>query len=150
MCRVIINNDMVYYCGTDCKVTAWKVANDHLTYEFAHGNWVYDIVIGRDGTPLENRLVSISSDGTCRLSNLETGAKIIAHKFDGTCWSIAVDKTQTLIAVGNDKNITFIETTNFSCVKELSLDTYVIALTFNKRNDCMLAVTYGEVHCIKF
>ena len=152
MCRVIINNDMVYSCGTDSTVTAWKVANDQLTYEFAHGGWVYDIVIGRDGTPLENRLVSISADGTCRLSNLETGAKIIAHKFDGACRSIAVDKAQTLVAVGNgDKNLTFIETTNYTKVKEVSLDCYVNSLAFNKRNDCLLAMTRdGWLHSLKF
>ena len=152
MCRVIIKNDMVYSCGCDYKVKAWTIENKQLKYEFAHGDCVFDIVIGRDGTPLENRLVSISDDKTCRISDLETGAEVKTIKHDRNCYSIAVDKTQTLIAVGNgDKNITFIETTNYTKVKEVSLDSRVYSVAFNKRNDCLLAVTRdGWLHSLKF
>ena len=141
---------MVYSCGTDWKVKAWSIANSQLKYEFVHGSWVYDIVIGRDGTPLENRLVSISDDKTCRISNSETGAEVKTIKFDSHCWSIATDRAQTVIAVGTDQNVTFIETTNFTKVKEISLNE-VYSLAFNKRNDNLLAVTgNGEVHSFKF
>ena len=141
---------MVYSCGKDEKVKAWTIANKQLKYEFAHGGWVYDIVIGHDGTPLENRLVSISTDKTCRISDLETGAEVKTIKLDSHCWSVATDRAQTVIAIGTNANVTFIETTNFTKVKEILLKS-VYSLAFNKRNDYLLAVTgNGEVHSLKF
>ena len=141
----------MYSCGTDGTVKSWSSPNKQLMYEVMHGNDVYDIVIGREGTPLENKLVSISWDKSCRILNLETGAEVKTVNFDCSCWSIAVDKAQTLIAVGTSNKVTFIETTNFTKVKEVSMDGYVYSLAFNKRNDCMLAVLKnGEIHSLKF
>ena len=150
MYRVILKNDIVFSCSNDKKVKAWSVTSKKVKYEFAHGNTVYDIVIGREGTPLANRIFTISWDQTCRISNVQTGAEIKTIKL-GHCWSIAVDKAQTMIAIGNgDRNVTFIETSNFTKVKKVSLDNSVYSLAFNKRNDCLLAVTGGEVHSFKF
>ena len=151
MYRVIINEDMVYSCGEDRKVMAWTTANNQLKYDFNHDNAVYDIVIGREGTPLAGRLLTISWDKSCRVSNLETGAEVRRINFDDPCYSITVDEAQTLIAVGTAKKVTFIETTNFSKIKEVSMNDWVCSLAFNKRNDCMLAVTKsGEVYSFKF
>ena len=119
-------------------------------YEFSHGDCVYDIVLGREGTPLANKMLSVSADSSCRISNLKTGAEVKKIKFSNPCWSIAVDKAQTVIAVGTTSYVTFIETTNFTKVKEVSLN-YVYSLAFNKRNDCLLAVLKnGEIHSFKF
>ena len=82
MCRVIIKNDMVHSGGFDYKVKAWSIPNKQLKYEFAHGDVIYDIVIGREGTPLANLILSISWDKTCRVSNLESKSSkstLIAH-----------------------------------------------------------------------
>ena len=92
MYRVLLKNDLVYSCGRDDKVKAWSTTNKELKYEFKHGHYVYDMVIGRDGTPLANRIVSISLDNTCRISNLQTGVEIKKVNCNGWCWSIAVDK----------------------------------------------------------
>ena len=141
---------MMYSCGCDCKVKAWSIANSQLKYEFAHGSYVYDIVIGREGTPFENRLVSISAEKCCRVSNLETGAKLKRINLDSPCWAVATDRAQTVIAIGTNANVTFIETTNFTKVKEILLKS-VYSLAFSKRNDYLLAVTgNGEVHSLKF
>ena len=152
MVRAFIKNEMILSCSLgDHKVKAWSTSNKNLKYEFMHSDEVKDIVIGREGTPLENRLLSISSDKSCRVSNLETGVELRKINFGSPCWSIAVDKTQTLIAIGSGKKVTFIETTNFTKVKEVSLNNYVNSLAFNRQNDCMLAVTEsGEIHSFKF
>ena len=145
-----MRNDLVYSCGVDDKVKAWSIPNEELKYEIGHGGCVNDIAVGFEGTPLANRLISISNDKSCRVSNLETGAEVKRIYLCSECWSIAVDKTQTVIAVGTKKGVTFIETTNFTKVKEVSL-TNVCSLAFNNRNDRMLAVTEnGEVHSFKF
>ena len=150
VCKVSIKNDMVYSCSIDNKVMAWSIQNKQKKYEIMHGSRVYDFVIGFEETPLASRLVSISLDKTCRISNIETGTKVKEISFDSCCRSIAVDKAQTLIAVGTDQNVTFIETTNFTKVKEIPLE-YVYSLAFNSRNDSTLAITAnGEVHSFKF
>ena len=150
VCKVSIKNDMVYSCGLDFKVMAWSIPNKQKKYEFKHSGCVYGVVIGLEETPLANRLVSISGDKTCRISNSETGTEIKKISLDSYCWSVAVDRAQTLIAVGTDKNVTIIETTNFAKVKEVSLDN-VYSLAFNSRNDRMLAITKtGEIHSFKF
>ena len=70
---------------------------------------------------------------------------------DTGCFSVVDDKAQTMIAVGTEKSVAFIETTNFTKVKEISVNSEVCSLAFNERNDCLLAVTYnGEVHSFKF
>ena len=150
--RVIIKGDIVLSCSVDDdKVKAWSTSNKEMKYEFTHGNSVYDIVIGREETPLEKRLLSISYERCCRVSNLETGAEVKRINFDRPCYSIAVDKTQTLIAIGSENKVTFIETTNFTKVKEVSLNDFVYSLAFNRQNDGMLAVTRnGEIHSFKF
>ena len=142
---------MVYSCGWDARVKAWSISNEQLKYEINHVGQPSDIIVGRDGTPLENRIVSIGmQDEVCRISNLETGVQIKSINLGSECWSIAVDKAQTVVAVGTDENVTFIETTNFTKVKEVPLESSVQSLAFNKRNDCMLALTVCEIHSIKF
>ena len=142
---------MVYSGSCDNKIKAWSIPSATLKYEVAHDSGVYDIVIGREGTPLSNRILSISWDRCCRISNLETGAEVKRIEFDNFCWSIVVDKGQTLIAIGNGEEVTFIETSDFTIVKEVTLDGNVFALAFNQRNDCLLAVTEeGKVHSFKF
>ena len=150
MYRVAIKNETIYSCSFDRKVKAWSILDNELKYEISQGNSIYDFVIGHDGTPLNNRIVSISFDKTCRISNLENGAVVKTINFESYCWTIAVDKAQTMIAIGTNNNVTFIETTSFTKVKEVPMNT-VYSLAFNKRNDGMLAVTkYGEIHSFKF
>ena len=149
--RVFVNQSMVYSGSTDDKIKAWSIPSATLKYEVAHDNNVCDIVIGREGTPLSNRILSISWDRCCRISNLQTGAEVKEIKFNYGCWSIAADKGQTMIVIGNDEKVTFIETSDFTIVKEVTLDSNVFALAFNQRNDCLLAVTSeGKVHSFKF
>ena len=129
---------------------AWSIPNNQSKYEISHGDTVNDVVIGREETPLYNRIVSVSDDHTCRISNLETGAEVKILKFDSYCSTMAVDKAQTMIAVGTDNYVAFIETTNLTIVKKVPME-YVYSLAFNKRNNCMLAVTRGgEIHSFKF
>ena len=113
---------------------------------------MFDIVLGREGTPLANRVLSVSWDRLCRISNLQTGEEVKSIRFDSQCWVIGVDKTQTMIAVGSSaQSLTFVETLNFTKVKEVALDSYITSLAFNKRNDCMLAITSnGKVYSFKF
>ena len=128
---------------------AWSLCEKKKQFEFTHKNGVNDIVVGREGTPLAERIVSISWD-TCRISNSVTGAEVKIINFDNGCNSIAVDNTQTVIAIGTAENVTFIETTNFTKVKEVSMDSSIKSLAFNKGNDCILAVTSkGEVYSFK-
>ena len=149
--RVIINQSMVYSGSNDNKIKAWSIPSATLKYEVAHLHSIYDVVIGREGTPLSDRILSISFDSYCRISNLETGTEIKRIEFDNYCYSIAVDKGQTLIAIGNGEKVTFIETSDFTIAKEVTLDGDVFALAFNQRNDCLLAVTEeGKVHSFKF
>lgn len=140
------------YIGSNSKVQAWSIPTKKMKYEFAHGSEVGGIVIGREGTPLENRIVSIGSyDKSCRISNLETGDEVKKIDLERVCRSIAVDNAQTMIVVGNGKKVIFIDTTSFTKVKEVALNDTVYSLAFNKRNDYMLAVTsHGEVHSFKF
>ena len=142
---------MMFSCGYDKKVKAFSISNNQVKHEVTHGGSVDDFVIGREATPLAGRLVSISREMGCLISNLETGAEITKINFDSECRSVAVDESQTIIAVGNGTKVTFIETTSFSKVKEISLNSNVYSLAFNKRNDCLLAITSkGEVHSLKF
>ena len=151
MMRVVIRKEIVFSCSLDSSVKSWTLSNKNLKYEFKHDYEIYDMVIGREGTPLHNQILSISYDMSCRVSNLETGAEIKKIEFDSDCRSIAVDKSQTMIAIGTYANVTFIETTNFTVVKEVSLNDPVHSLAFNRQNDCMLAITKkGEVHSFKF
>ena len=149
--RVVIRKEIIFSCSLDKSVKAWTLFNNNLKYEFTHSSQIDDMVIGRKGTPLHNQILSISNDRSCRVSNLETGAEMKKIDFDSSCRSIAVDKSQTMIAIGTDANVTFIETTNFTKVKEVSLNDPVYSLAFNRQNDCMLAITKkGEVHSFKF
>ena len=100
-------------------------------------------------------------DCSIRISNLETGAelhKIELKKLDQACSTLAVDKTQTLMAVGTGRfygdngpyRLVVFETETFTEVKEFTVNE-IESLAFNKRNDCLLAVTgVGEVYCFKF
>ena len=109
-----------------------------------------DIVIGREGTPLANKIVSIGGE-SCLISKLKNGARVKTIKFDESYFSVAVNKAQTLIALGTSNNVTFIETTNFIKVKKVSMidvhsEGVIRSIAFNNRNDCMLAVKNDEVH----
>ena len=147
--RVIIANDTVYFCADDFALESWSIPNKEFKYEVRNIDYAYDIVIGREGTPLANKMVSIG-ERSCLISNQETGAKVKKINFHSDCYSIAVDKAQTMIAVGTEMNVTFIETTNFTKVNEVSLND-VFSLAFNKRDDCMLALLgNGEVYSFKF
>ena len=143
---------MLLICGCLKNVKLWSIPNNQIKYEFDHGCGysVKDIVIGREGTPLANRFVLFGQLGVCRISNLETGEEVKSFILL-SCRCIAVDEAQTVIAIGNDINVTFIETTNFTKVKKISFERSVNSLAFNKRNDCLLAVTCdGDVHSLKF
>ena len=120
MSSVIIKNDVVFSFGADCKVKAWSIPNNEFKYEIMHGNAVCDIVIGRKGTPLANQLVSFSNK-ICRISNLETGTEIERIYLDGPVLSMAVDNSQTMIAIGTEKNLVFIETMFFYKVTKVAL-----------------------------
>ena len=128
-----------------------------MKYEFWQGesinHEITDILVGMEGTPLENRIVTISRlDQSCRISDLETGEEVKKIYFERSSpATMAVDKAQTMIAIGNFKKVTFFDTTNFAKVKEVALNDLVRSLAFNKRNDFMIAVTSnGEVHSFKF
>ena len=139
---------MVYSCGYS-KVKAWSISNKQLKYEIQDGGIVNDIVIGRKGTPLENRLVSVGYKG-CRISDLETGAEVRKPILNSECWSIVVDRCQCMIAVGTEKNVTFFEAYNFIKVNEIPFEKSVNSLVHDKRYICMLALTCnGEVHSFK-
>ena len=120
--RVIISNDTVYSCGRDRKLKVWSILNNQLLYEITFGNSVYDLVIGREGTPLANRIVSLSREGILRISAVETGDEVKTIKFDKECFSMAVDESQTVIAVGTRNSITFIDSTNYTKVKGVSFN----------------------------
>ena len=133
------------------KVKAWSIPNTNVKYEIVQDGAVYDILIGRDGTPLKNLILSISTEYFCRVSNLHNGVEVKMIYFDSRCGSIDATRDQTLVAVGTNSGVTFIETTNFTKVNEVSFNSWVMALAFNRRNDCLLAVTSGtEIHSIKF
>ena len=120
-------------------------------YEFSHGDEVIDMVIGREGTPLENQILSISADTFCRVSDIKNGAKVTKIGFDDKLTSIAVDEHQTLVAIGDaSSKITFIETSNFTKIREVIMKQPISSLAFNKRSDCMLAVAGRNVYSFKF
>ena len=153
VCRVIIKQDLVFSCSRDNKVKAWSIPDKKLKYQVSCGNSVIDMVIGREGTPLENRILAIGADQFFRVLDLKTGAIIAKKRFGGQLWSIAVDEAQTLVAIGDGSSkVTFIETSSLMYrVKEIFLDDWAYSLAFNKRSDCMLAVTTrGDVHSFKF
>ena len=125
----------------------YEIVHDKKDREFS----VWNFVIGRERTPLANKIVSIANEPFCRVSKLDTGDEVTKINLGSTCQSIAVDKTQSLIAIGTQENVTFVETTNFTKVKEVSLTSDVFSLGFNRQNDCMIAVTRnGEIHSFKF
>ena len=107
-------------------------------------------MIGREGTSLENRTVTISMDRSCRISNLNTGEQLKNINFDYPCSSIAVDKAQTVIAVGTDTKVTFIESTNFAKVKEITFNSAVYSnsdqLVFGTITLYDLSIYKNKVH----
>ena len=63
--RVIIKNHVVYSCADDATVKAFSILDKKKKFEFSHAQnvgAVRDIVIGREGTPLQNRIITISMD----------------------------------------------------------------------------------------
>ena len=162
--RVILKNNILFSCsGREVRVWSIRDKKVKYMYEFKDGNSVYDIVIGREETPLENRTISISYIEECRISNSETGTKIKTIEMGGRvtpgmgmAWKpanfcVAVNESQTLLAIGKSEKINFYETTNFTKVKEVHFQKKIISsLAFNRRNDCMLAVTSGgQVYSFK-
>ena len=153
---------MVFSCGLDSRVKAWSIPNKKLKYEINHSDEVYDIVIGQDGTQLENRIVSFDinhfgGEFCLKISNLETGVEVKRINLGSASLTIAVDQAQTVIVLGTKNKMTFIETTNFTIVKEVPFESvyfvldHSLATCFNKRNDGMLTLTgVGGVYSIKF
>ena len=144
-----MKNDLVYSCAFG-NVKAWSIQNQQIDKEFVNNGHVYDMFLGREETPLAGQIVLIGhTDNSCDIFNIETGVKLNTINIHN-CHSVAVDKAQSLIAVGSSKKVTFIQTNDFEIIKEVELND-VCSLAFNKRNDCMLAVTrHGEIYSFKF
>ena len=131
---------------------AWSLRDQTTKYDIKHGGEVYDFVIGWKGSSFENQIVTISWDQTCRLSDLETGDEVSRIKLGSYCRSLAVDRTGSVIVVGtDDNNVTFIDTTTFEIIKQISVGSSIYSLAFNRRNDALLAVSKtGQVYSFKF
>ena len=148
--RVIVKDDMVYSRCERGSVKAWSIRSGDLIYEIEHESDVEDIIIGRKGTPLENRLFTMCYE-VCQLSNLETGTEMKKINFEEEgCNSLAIDQTQTVIAISTYEGVAFIETSTFTKVKELPLEYSVDSFAFNKSNDCLVATINDEIHTFKF
>ena len=149
----------MFSCSNDGKVRAFSIPDKKKKFEFSHESEVNDIFIGREGTPLQKRLISICMEGCFRVSNLESGLEVQKIDVGPTCLSVAVDWSGTIIAIGTGPShlealeslCIFFETENFTKVKEFKFTGKVTALAFNDNNDCMLATTSnGEIHSFKF
>ena len=95
--------------------------------------------------------MTISWDRTCRFSNLETGEKLAKIKLGSYCRSLTADRTGSLVVVGTDDDkVTFIDTTTFEIMKQVSLGSSINSLAFNRQNDALLAVSKtGQVYSFK-
>ena len=133
-------------------MTAWSIRNERIKNEFSKSDYMWDMVIGREGTPLASRIALIShNERCCYILDKETFAEVKSYKFDSSCLSIAADNNQTLIVVGTENEVIFICTTNLIPVKKICLDNSGCSPVFNKRNDCMLALTRnGKLHSFNF
>ena len=150
--RVLIKNDSIYSSSIDGTIKAWSLDNQTTKYEINHDGSVVDFVIGNEGGPLENRIVTISLDKTCRVSNMETGEKVASVGFNSYCRSLTIDQNGFVIVVGTDDDrVTFIDTTTFEIVKRVTLGSSIYSLAFNQQNDTLLAVSEtGQVYSFKF
>ena len=126
-----------------------------------HGSQVQDMIIGQEGTPLEHKIVTADWYNFCKISNIQTGKRVRRIALGYPCKSLTVDKAQTLIAVGlaaGAGKVLFIDTRSLRIVKEVVLDinASICSLTFNRRNDTLLAVASNgrggnsEVYSLKF
>ena len=111
-----------------------------------------NFIIGQDQSPLANRIVTISLDKTCQVFNTDTGEKIATIEFGSYCRSLAVDRNEAVIVIGtDDKKVTFIDTTTFQIVKQVTLGGSIYSLAFNQENELLLAVSQkGQVYSFKF
>ena len=66
---------MVFSVGYDYNFYTWSIPNQQLKHEFFHFDPVYDLVIGRQGTPLQSQIVSLGRD-KCRVFNFESGTEV--------------------------------------------------------------------------
>ena len=109
-------------------------------------------MVGQQGSPLEKLLVTANLDWTCRISNIENGEEVATITLDSDCQALTVDRNQVVIVVGtDDRKVTFIDTTTFEIVKQVTLDNPIISLAFNQQNDTLLAVSQtGQVYSFKF
>ena len=131
---------------------AWSLRDQTTKYEIKHGGAVSDFVVGQKRSPLANRIVLIGSDKACWISNKKTGGVVAKVQLDSFCRSLTVDRNETVIVVGTaDNKVTFINTTTFKIVKQVTLDALIDSLAFNHLNDTLLAVSgTGQVYSFKF
>ena len=159
--RTIINNDLIFSCASDTKVICWKPSERKVKYFIQHDAQVQDIIIGRKGTPLKNKIISADWYNFCKISSLQTGKGIRKIALGYQCSSLTADKAQTLIAAGLSRGagkVILIDTKTLRIVKQvvLDIDTMICSLAFNRRNDTLLAVTtdarvgISEVYSLKF
>ena len=119
------------------------------------------MVVGREGTPLEAKLVTVDIQGYCRLSNIDTGEKVretkVNSKEDTRYFKVISNQNQTMLVVtamcfdhGNLTTvISFLDTETLNVVKEVQQDC-ISDITFNKRGNRLLAVTEnGKIICSK-
>ena len=112
---MVLKHDLIFSCSAGRMIKAWSVSNKRLKHELIHCGSVYDIVLGREGTTLEDRMLSISNGTCCRVFNAETGAIEKKITFYDICWSIAVDEEQTMIVIGHGQNQGSARQQNFGC-----------------------------------
>ena len=131
---------------------AWSRREKTTKYEIRHDRQVFDFVVGKDEGLLSNRIVTASLDTTCRVSNIETGEELISIQLGSPCKSLTVDRNEAVIVVGTDDNkVTFIDTSTFEIVKQVTLGSSINSLAFNQQNDTLIAVSEtGQVYSFKF
>ena len=148
----MIDNDTVYSFSAAGTIKAWSIPDQTTKYEIKQDAEVFDFVVGQQGSPLEKLLVTANLDWTCRISNIKNGEEVATITLDAGCRALTVDPQQFVIIVGtDDKKVTFIDTTTFEIVKQVTLDNPIISLAFNQQNDTLLAVSQtGQVYSFKF
>ena len=109
-------------------------------------------MIGQESGPLANRIVTVGRDKTCRVSNIETGETVGSVDLESSGRSLTVAQNEFVIAVGTaDNKVTFIDTTTFEIVKQVTLGSPIYSLAFNQQNDALIAVSEtGQVYSFKF
>ena len=107
------------------------------------------MVVGRKGTALDEKLVTIDTKGHCRLSNIETGEQIKETRYstdpNAKCLKVITDQNQSMLVINSELSrkglLTFIDIETFKVVNEVNLHHWAADITFNKRCNRLLAVT---------